>query len=222
MQYLLPPSPSPRRSPSLPCLTVNELNLQLYTPGQETNEEAHLSRPKIGVSLQYDPSRQQLILKVLGALNLRCKVKQTPPDPFVKVFILIVVRYNLFIKYGINLKVTILPDKILKCSTRTLKSNCNPLFNQTFYLDLSEVQLEESQLCLKVRDRSYENRSGLRSATLCQAIINLSDLRRVDCRRQVRWCFLEDPPSVKLINICLAKTVATMIHERRHSIYIFH
>ncbi len=44
-----------------------------------------MSRAKIGVSLQYDPSLQQLVLKILGALNLPARSKNTPPDPYVKV-----------------------------------------------------------------------------------------------------------------------------------------
>lgn len=73
------------RSSSCPSFNVNELNLHLYSPGQETNEDVPTNRPKIGVSLQYDPSKQQLILKVLGALNLPCRATQIPPNPYVKV-----------------------------------------------------------------------------------------------------------------------------------------
>ena len=73
------------RSSSCPSLKLDEFDLHLYSPGQETNEDAHINRAKIGVSLQYDPSRQQLILKVLGALNLPCRPTQIPPDPYVKV-----------------------------------------------------------------------------------------------------------------------------------------
>lgn len=65
-----------------------------------------------------------------------------------------------------------------------------------------ELNLKEAQLCLKVRDRSYEKRTGLRSdATLGQAIISLADLNRVECRRQVRWCFLEEPTLVTYISL---------------------
>lgn len=66
-------------------LDPSDLNLKLYSPGQETNENVHIDRAKIGVSLKYDPSCQQLTLKILGALNLPLKNKTILPNPYVKV-----------------------------------------------------------------------------------------------------------------------------------------
>lgn len=67
-------------------LAPSNFNIKLYSPGHETNENVHISRAKIGVSLQYSPSLQQLVLKILGALNLPSRSKSLiPPDPYVKV-----------------------------------------------------------------------------------------------------------------------------------------
>lgn len=66
-------------------LDPSNLNLKLYSPGQETNENVHIDRAKIGVSLKYDPPCQQLTLKILGALNLPSRNKNMLPNPYVKV-----------------------------------------------------------------------------------------------------------------------------------------
>lgn len=66
-------------------LDPSNLNLKLYSPGQETNENVNICRAKIGFSIQKDSSRQLLILKILGALNLPARSKNIPPDPYVKV-----------------------------------------------------------------------------------------------------------------------------------------
>lgn len=66
-------------------LDPSDLNLKLYSPGHETNENVNINRAKIGVSLQYDQSRQQLTLKILGALNLTSNNKNILPNPYVKV-----------------------------------------------------------------------------------------------------------------------------------------
>ncbi len=67
-------------------LDPSNLNLKLYSPGQETNENVNICRAKIGFSIQKDSARQLLILKILGALNLPARSKDIPPDPYVKVF----------------------------------------------------------------------------------------------------------------------------------------
>ena len=66
-------------------MNPSNLNLKLYTPGQETNENINNCRAKIGFSIQMDSSRQLLILKILGALNLPARSKNIAPDPYVKV-----------------------------------------------------------------------------------------------------------------------------------------
>lgn len=171
----------------------------------------------LSLSLQYDSDRKILNLKVLGALNLPWrynKEKQIPPDPYVKVFklyncCLFVFLFATLTKNFLSLafKLTMLPDRQIKLTTKTLRSTCNPLFNQTFELDMANIQnIFDVQLSLMVRDRpdlsryvqnQYENttRSGrLRSVTLGQATISLFERNTVDKQvRQVRWCFLEDP-----------------------------
>lgn len=67
------------------ALDPSNLNLKLYSPGQETNENVNICRAKIGFSIQKDSSRKLLILKILGALNLPARSKNVPPDPYVKV-----------------------------------------------------------------------------------------------------------------------------------------
>lgn len=83
-------------------LDPSNLNLKLYSPGQETNENINICRAKIGFSIQMDSSRQLLILKILGALNLPARSKNISPDPYVKV-------PSQFFKFNFMCK-TILPD----------------------------------------------------------------------------------------------------------------
>ena len=101
------------------------------------------------------------------------------------------------------LKLTILADRPIKLTTKTLRSTCNPLFNQSFELDMTNINIYDVQVSLMVRDRpdlsryvqnQYEStRSGrLCSVTLGQAVINLLERNTTD-KRQVRWCFLEEP-----------------------------
>jgi len=158
--------------------------------------------------MQYDSDRNFMNLKVLGALNLpfRNIEKQTPPDPYVKVGYL--KKMNFYLVYSLLisvtvLKLTILADRPIKLTTKTLRSTCNPLFNQSFELDMTNINIYDVQVSLMVRDRpdlsryvqnQYEStRSGrLRSVTLGQAVINLLERNTTD-KRQVRWCFLEEP-----------------------------
>ena len=86
-QPLLDPIGNPARTVSRTSSGWNasDFNLHLYSPGQETNSDIHTGKAKIGVSLQYDSQRQELLVKVLGALNLPGRSKRIPPDPYVKV-----------------------------------------------------------------------------------------------------------------------------------------
>ncbi|XP_059353654.1 synaptotagmin-9-like [Daphnia carinata] len=155
------------------------LNLKLYSRDLETNELIHTSQAKIGFSLQFNSSRQLLTLKILGALNLPTRSKNIAPDPYVKI--------------------VILPERQIKCITKTLKSNCNPLFNQVFELDMSNLLLNKTEILLMVRDRpesSCYERCVSRSVTLGQAIFSMADFDGVNHRRQVRWCLLENIPAI--------------------------
>lgn len=84
--------------------------------------------------------------------------------------------------------------------TKTVKSNCNPLFNQIFELDMSDLNLNETEILLVVRDRpeaSRYERCVSRSVTLGQAIFCVAEFDEVNYhRRQVRWCLLEISPSI--------------------------
>lgn len=155
------------------------LNLKLYSRDLETNELVYTSQAKIGFSLQFNSSRQLLTLKILGALNLPTRSKNIAPDPYVKI--------------------VILPERQIKCITKTLKSNCNPLFNQVFELDMSGSPLNKTDILLMVRDRpetSCYERCVSRSVSLGQAIFSMADFNGVNHRRQVRWCLLENTQAI--------------------------
>ena len=72
-------------SRSSSTLNTADFNLKLYSPGQETNDEIHTEKSKIGFSFQYDHQKQELLIKVLGALRLPSRIKRSPPNPYVKV-----------------------------------------------------------------------------------------------------------------------------------------
>lgn len=74
-----------RMNRSSSFLNAADLNLKLYSPGQETNDDIHTGKSKIGVSFQYDPQRRELLVKILGALSLPGRTKRIPPNPYVKV-----------------------------------------------------------------------------------------------------------------------------------------
>ena len=110
---------------------------------------------------------------------------------------------------------TILPKKLIKYTTKTLRANNNPLFNETFVFDVSTLDLDESQLYLKVRDRydlpRYVNceSSVFRSTiTLGHAIISFVDLQLtagrnpVRCHRKVIWCLLQPKLKDKITVLC--------------------
>ncbi|KAK4028746.1 hypothetical protein OUZ56_021765 [Daphnia magna] len=123
--------------------------------------------------------RQLLTLKILGALNLPTRSKNIAPDPYVKI--------------------VILPERQIKCITKTLKSNCNPLFNQVFELDMSGSPLNKTDILLMVRDRpetSCYERCVSRSVSLGQAIFSMADFNGVNHQRQVRWCLLENTQAI--------------------------
>lgn len=97
------------------------------------------------------------------------------------------------------IQVLILPGRQIKCTTRTVRSNCNPLFNQSFELDVSSLNLNKAEISLMVRDRPEQSRYErcvTRSVTLGQAKISLAELGELNNRRLVRWCLLEDESSV--------------------------
>ena len=97
-------------------------------------------------------------------------------------------------------QIIILPERQIKCVTKTVKSNRNPLFNQIFELDMSGLNLNETEILLVVRDRpesSRYERCVSRSITLGQAIFCVAEFDEVNYhRRQVRWCLLEIPSAI--------------------------
>ena len=97
-------------------------------------------------------------------------------------------------------QIIILPERRIKCVTKTVKSNRNPLFNQIFELDMSGLNLNETEIMLAVRDRpevSRYERCVSRSVTLGQAIFCAAEFDEVNYhRRQVRWCLLEISSSI--------------------------
>lgn len=96
-------------------------------------------------------------------------------------------------------QVIILPGRQIKCTTRTISSNCNPLFNQSFEVDTSGLNLNKTEILLVVRDRPEQSRYErcvTRSVTLGRATISLAELQELNNRRLVRWCLLEDESSV--------------------------
>ena len=78
-------------------LALTDLDVRLYSHGQEVNEDVNLAKAKIGVSLQYDPYKGQLHVKVLGALNLPSRSKKVLPDPCVKVISVFDTVYRSFV-----------------------------------------------------------------------------------------------------------------------------
>nr|CAH0112024.1 unnamed protein product [Daphnia galeata] len=76
--------------------------------------------------------------------------------------------------------------KQIKCVTKTVKSNRNPLFNQIFELDMSGLNLNETEILLVVRDRpesSRYERCVSRSITLGQAIFCVAEFDEVNYHR---------------------------------------
>lgn len=182
-------------------------NLKLYSRGLETNENVDISQAKIGFSLQFNSSRQLLTLKILGALNLPARSKNIAPDPYVKVCFLISRSTNWLSTFtnkwlmsvSVFIQIVVLPERQIKCVTKTLKSNFNPLFNQIFELDMSGLRLNETDILLMVRDRPEASRYesfGLLSITLGQAIFSMSEFEEMNHRRQVRWCLLKNAPAI--------------------------
>lgn len=102
------------------------MNLKLYSPGHETNENEHSKKAKIGVSFQYFPSRQLLIVKILGALNLPGRNEKTAPDPYVKVFSLFPLFIINLISYNPLVKYYILPTDFHPSTSR----EANQMFDQ--------------------------------------------------------------------------------------------
>jgi len=185
-------------SRSSSTLNTADFNLKLYSPGQETNDEIHTEKSKIGFSFQYDHQKQELLIKVLGALSLPSRIKRSPPNPYVKV--------------------TILPEKLVKYTTKTLQADNNPLFNESFVFDVSTLNFDQSQLHLKVRDRYdlsryvyHESRILRSSVTLGQTIIIFVDLQLTaghnlpGCRRKVIWCLLQPKLKEKITSIEISK-----------------
>nr|CAH0112625.1 unnamed protein product [Daphnia galeata] len=134
-------------------LNPSNLNLKHYSPGQETNENINTVEQRLVSQYKWIRHVGLLILKILGASYLPARSKNIAPDPYVKIIIL--------------------PERQIKCVTKTVKSNRNPLFNQIFELDMSGLNLNETEILLVVRDRpesSRYERCVSRSITLGQAI----------------------------------------------------
>ena len=119
-----------------------------------------------------------------------------------------------------------MPKKLVKYATKTLRADNNPLFNESFVFDVSTVDLNKSQLRLKVRDRYDLSRyvhcesNVLRSAvTLGEAVISFVDLQltvgrnAVDCRRKVIWCLLQPKLKEKMTVLhSISSTSYPVIH----------
>ncbi|CAG0912284.1 unnamed protein product [Notodromas monacha] len=87
---------------------------------------------KVGFMLQYSPETEELKVYIIGASGLNAKSRRHSVDPFIRL--------------------TIIPDKHQKFSTKVKRNTSNPIYDEEFAFSIKKTALDDKHLKLKACD----------------------------------------------------------------------
>ncbi|XP_023654155.1 synaptotagmin-C isoform X1 [Paramormyrops kingsleyae] len=165
---VLPSSPRPvnHQLPS-PDLHAEEKSEQVTSIGQIKPElyklrqaEQGEGKPgeacgKISFLLRYSYNTEQLVVKILKALDLAAKDSNGFSDPYVKIYLL--------------------PDRKKKFQTKVHRKTLNPVFNETFQFSVPFAELHSRKLHFSVYDFDRFSRHDLIGQVVVDNLLDFSE-----------------------------------------------
>lgn len=132
-----------------------ELYKQRSADGDMKKQEA-MSCGRISFALRYLYSTEQLVVKILKALELPAKDANGFSDPYVKIYLL--------------------PDRKKKFQTKVHRKTLNPIFNETFHFSVPFNELQNRKLHFSVYDFDRFSRHDLIGQVVLDNLLEFSDL----------------------------------------------
>uniref|UniRef100_A0A8C9RCR7 Synaptotagmin 3 n=1 Tax=Scleropages formosus TaxID=113540 RepID=A0A8C9RCR7_SCLFO len=137
--------------------SIGQIKPELYRPRQAEQEEGKGEGTcgKISFLLRYAFNTEQLVVKILKALDLPAKDANGFSDPYVKIYLL--------------------PDRKKKFQTKVHRKTLNPIFNETFQFCVPLAELPSRKLHFSVYDFDRFSRHDLIGQVVVDNLLDFSE-----------------------------------------------
>ncbi|XP_043915708.1 synaptotagmin-3 isoform X2 [Protopterus annectens] len=139
--------------------SIGQIKPELYkqrSADAETKKMEMEPCGRINFALRYTYNTEQLVVKILKALDLPAKDANGFSDPYVKIYLL--------------------PDRKKKFQTKVHRKTLNPVFNETFHFNVSYNELQNRKLHFSVYDFDRFTRHDLIGQVVVDNLFEASDL----------------------------------------------
>uniref|UniRef100_A0A8C0H8S3 Synaptotagmin 3 n=1 Tax=Chelonoidis abingdonii TaxID=106734 RepID=A0A8C0H8S3_CHEAB len=158
----LPHSSCPRWVGGSPCLeqatSIGQIKPELYKQRAGEAEHRKAEGPPCGricFALRYAYASEQLVVKILRALDLPAKDANGFSDPYVKMYLL--------------------PDRKKKFQTKVHRKTLNPIFNETFNFNVPFAELPGRKLHFSVYDFDRFSRHDLIGQVVLDNLLEMAE-----------------------------------------------
>uniref|UniRef100_A0AAY4DJ74 C2 domain-containing protein n=1 Tax=Denticeps clupeoides TaxID=299321 RepID=A0AAY4DJ74_9TELE len=136
---------------------IGQIKPELYRPRQGEQGEGKQGDTcgKISFLLRYAFNTEQLVVKILKALDLPAKDANGFSDPYVKIYLL--------------------PDRKKKFQTKVHRKTLNPVFNETFQFGVPLAELHSRKLHFSVYDFDRFSRHDLIGQVVVDNLLDFSE-----------------------------------------------
>uniref|UniRef100_A0A3B5A3E0 Synaptotagmin 3 n=1 Tax=Stegastes partitus TaxID=144197 RepID=A0A3B5A3E0_9TELE len=136
--------------------SIGQIKPELYRPkGDQGEGKAGDNCGKISFLLRYAFNTEQLVVKILKALDLPAKDANGFSDPYVKIYLL--------------------PDRKKKFQTKVHRKTLNPVFNETFQFGVPLNELHSRKLHFSVYDFDRFSRHDLIGQVVVDNLLDFSE-----------------------------------------------
>ncbi|XP_042200885.1 synaptotagmin-C-like [Callorhinchus milii] len=139
--------------------SIGQIKPELYkqrSADSESKKHQKTSCGRINFLLRYTYASEQLVVKILKALDLPAKDANGFSDPYVKIYLL--------------------PDRKRKFQTKVHRKTLNPVFNETFQFNVTFNELPSRKLHFSVYDFDRFSRHDLIGQVVLDNLLEFSDL----------------------------------------------
>ncbi|XP_066498942.1 synaptotagmin-C isoform X1 [Hoplias malabaricus] len=137
--------------------SIGQIKPELYRPRQGEQGDGKLGDTcgKISFLLRYAFNTEQLVVKILKALDLPAKDANGFSDPYVKIYLL--------------------PDRKKKYQTKVHRKTLNPVFNETFQFGVPLAELHSRKLHFSIYDFDRFSRHDLIGQVVVDNLLDFSE-----------------------------------------------
>uniref|UniRef100_A0A3B3RKN3 Synaptotagmin 3 n=1 Tax=Paramormyrops kingsleyae TaxID=1676925 RepID=A0A3B3RKN3_9TELE len=137
--------------------SIGQIKPELYKPrqGEQGDTKQGNTCGKISFLLRYAFNTEQLIVKILKALDLPAKDANGFSDPYVKIYLL--------------------PDRKKKFQTKVHRKTLNPIFNETFQFGVPLAELHNRKLHFSIYDFDRFSRHDLIGQVVVDNLLDFSE-----------------------------------------------